>query len=229
MYECLSGVQIRGKKIQLRGLRTLLAISLVFLVCFLLLAVFRSGFASLNLSVNIWAASINNNGSFTILAKGLSLIFDTTALAIMSVAVASILLAKNYKRYSLLLLSSMLGDAILVLAFKTLIMSQRPLNEIILETGYSFPSGHVTGCVVFFGVLTYFAWKRWTTLNAKIVTSGLYIAITVVVAFDRIYLNVHWLSDTIGGVFLGAFWLLLCFFVFEYLALNQRFKTLTKV
>ena len=122
----------------------------------------------------------------------------------------------------------MLGDAILVLTFKTLIMSQRPINEIIPETGYSFPSGHVTGCVVFFGMLTYFAWKRWTTLKAKVVTSGLYIAITAVVGFDRIYLNVHWFSDTIGGVFLGAFWLLLCVFVFEYLALNQRLSFLER-
>ena len=52
--------------------------------------------------MNLWAASINT-GSFTIVAKGISIVFDTTALAIISVAVAIILLLKNYKRYSLFL------------------------------------------------------------------------------------------------------------------------------
>jgi undecaprenyl-diphosphatase len=117
------------------------------------------------------------------------------------------------------------GDALLVLFFKTVVMSPRPLNEIIPETGYSFPSGHVTGCVVFFGVLTFIAWKRWSTLRAKAVTCGFYVSITASVGFDRIYLNVHWLSDAIGGVFLGAFLVLLCISIFEYLTLNYRSKS----
>jgi undecaprenyl-diphosphatase len=220
-------VQIKDQKIQIRRQRILFALALIFLVCFSLLAAFRSAFAPLNLSVNLWAGSINN-GSFTIVAKAISVVFDTTFIGITSIVVAGILFLMNYKRFSLLVLSAMAGDALLVLFLKIIIMSQRPTNQILLETGYSFPSGHVTGCVVFFGVLTYIAWKRWNTLSARAVTCGLYVTITAVVGFDRIYLNVHWFSDIIGGVFLGAFWLFLCVFVFEYLALSQRSKLLKK-
>jgi undecaprenyl-diphosphatase len=202
-----------------------LAISLAFLICFLLLGVFRSSFSSINMSVNVWAASINT-GSFTIFAKGISVVFDTTALAIISVVVAAVMFLSSHKRYGLLLLTAMLGDALLVFFFKLLIMSQRPLNEIISETNFSFPSGHVTGCVVFFGVLIYFAWNRWNTVKVKATTSVLYVAITSIVGFDRIYLNVHWLSDVVGGVFLGAFWVLLSIAIFEYLALRQRSRGL---
>ena len=218
-------MQIKGKKIQIHRQKAILALTLTFFVCFLLLAIFRSVFASLNLNVNQWAASINS-GSFTASARGISIIFDTTFIGIVSVVVAVILLLMNYKRFSLLVLSAMAGDALLVLFIKLIIMSQRPTNEILLETGYSFPSGHVTGCVVFFGVLTYFAFRRWNNLKTKAVTSGLYVAITVVVGFDRIYLNVHWLSDAIGGVFLGGFWLLLCILVFEHFDLSWRSKVL---
>ena len=220
-------MQIKDKKIQIRRQRILFALALIFLVCFSLLAAFRNAFASLNLSVNLWAASINNE-SFTIVATEISVVFDTTFIGLTSIVVSVILFLMNYKRFSLLVLSAMAGDALLVFFLKILIMSQRPTNQILLETGYSFPSGHVTGCVVFFGVLTYIAWKRWNTLRAKAVTCGLYVATTAVVGFDRIYLNVHWFSDIVGGVFLGGFWLLLCFFVFEYLAFNQRSKFLRK-
>jgi undecaprenyl-diphosphatase len=216
-------VQIKDKKIQSSRKRSLLAVALFFLACFLVVAAFRGSFSSLNLSVNLWAASINN-GPFTIVAKEISVVFDTTFLGITSIVLGVILFLMNYKRFGFLMLSAMGGDALIVLFFKAVVMSQRPLNEIIPETGFSFPSGHVAGCVVFFGVLTYIAWKRWSTLRAKAATCGLYVSITAIVGFDRIYLNVHWLSDEIGGVFLGAFWVLLCISIFEYLTFNNRSK-----
>ncbi len=111
----------------------------------------------------------------------------------------------------------MAGEALLVEFLKIVIMSPRPLNGIIAVTGYSFPSGHTTSCVVFFGILTYFVWKHWNSFKIKASTAGLYVSLTAVVAFDRIYLNVHWFSDIIGAVFLGAFWLAFSIFLFKNL------------
>ena len=122
------------------------------------------------------------------------------------------------------MLGAMEGDALLVGLFKTVIMSPRPLNEIIAETGYSFPSGHATSSVVFFGVLTYFAWKHWNSAKVKALTSGLYVSITAVVGFDRIYLNVHWFSDIVGAFFLGVFWLTFCIPFFKRLVSSGRIQ-----
>ena len=124
------------------------------------------------------------------------------------------------------MLGAMAGDVLLVQTCKTLIASPRPLNEILAETGYSFPSGHVTGRVVFFGVLTYFAWSHWSSIKVKVLTGGLYVGIATVVGFDRIYLNVHWLSDVVGSVFLGAFWLLFCIMALRYLASRRALRVL---
>jgi hypothetical protein len=43
-----------------------------------------------------------------------------------------------------------------------------------------------------------------------------------VVGFDRIYLNVHWLSDVIGGWLFGAFWLSFVILVFRQLQFSGR-------
>ena len=188
----------------------------MFAICFFAVAFFRDSFYSVNLSVNLWSASINK-GFFTLSAQLIAVIFDTTALAAISLAVAILLFIFHQRRYGLLLLGAMAGDALLVDLFKTVIMSPRPLNGIVAESGYSFPSGHTTGSVVFFGVLTYFVWKNWGSKKVKVLTGGLYFSVSAVVGFDRIYLNVHWFSDILGGVFLGAFWLTFCILLFKCL------------
>ena len=187
----------------------------------MLVVLFRGSFATVNLEVNMWAAAIQVD-FFTVLAKGISFALDATVLGAASVLLAVILFIKRHGRYGVLLLGAMAGDVLLVQMCKTLIASPRPINEILAETGYSFPSGHVTGSVVFFGVLTYFAWTHWRSAQVKASTAGLYVAIVAVVGFDRVYLNVHWLSDVTGAVFLGAFWLILSIFVFKNLLQTGR-------
>jgi undecaprenyl-diphosphatase len=188
--------------------------ALLFLVCFLFVAYFRGAFYSINLDVNLWAATFNI-GFFTETAKLVSVGFDTVPLLAASLAIAFFLFTRRYRRYSILLLGAMAGDALLVEFFKTIIASPRPLNGIIVETGYSFPSGHTTSSVVLFGILVYVAWRQWKKLHAKVLAVGLYVSEVGVVAFDRIYLNVHWFSDVLGALFLGAFWVTFCVWMFK--------------
>ncbi len=74
--------------------------------------------------------------------------------------------------------------------------------------GNSFPSGHMVRTVVVYGLLA-FVVRR---LSASALVQGLAmpvaILIIVLMAFDRLYLDVHWESDVIGGLLLGAIGLL---------------------
>ena len=203
--------------------RIILAVSALSLLCFLLTVVFRASFSTLNVDINQWAASINS-GPFTLTAKVISIVFDTIVMIVLSLVVAVSLFISGHKRYSFLLLGTMAGDALLVEIIKALIKSPRPTNEIIFQTGFSLPSGHTTASVVFFGVLTYFAWTNWKSRKTKALTSGSYIFLVALVGFDRIYLNVHWFSDIVGAAFLGAFWLSFCILTFKYAISNKRFQ-----
>lgn len=204
--------------------RPLFIACLVALLGFLLVTFFRANFHSVDVGVNLWVPSIQSN-SLTFFAQGVALIFDTISLVIISLVISGVLFLKNYKAHGLLLLGAMGGDALIISALKTLEHISRPTNAISFDTGFSYPSGHSAGCIVFGGVLAYFAWRHWQSRGSRVVIGvGLGIVIGVV-GFDRVYLNVHWLSDVFGGWLVGAFWLLFVILVFRHLIVTGKFQS----
>jgi undecaprenyl-diphosphatase len=79
-----------------------------------------------------------------------------------------------------------------------------------------FPSGHVLSTVVFFGLMIYLIAmassrrRRWRVLACLVAAAPV-----VIVAFSRLYLDKHWVSDLVGGLTIGAAYLLLAIWVVE--------------
>jgi len=202
--------------------QTLLIACIIFLAAFLLLTFFRPSLHGLDVRVNLWMPSIQSR-SFTPLAEGIAFVFDTTSLVVISVVISGILLIKNRKPYALLLLGGMGGDALLLEVTKTIVHSARPTNMLVPDTGFSYPSGHSAGIVVFGGILAYFAFRHWQSTRTR-VSIGVGLGVVVaVVSFDRLYLNVHWLSDVLGSWLFGTFWLLFVILVFGWLERAGKF------
>ena len=200
--------------------RQYLVLSLAFLTAFLSVLFLRANLLSFDLTVNSWVPTIHS-GWATPIAIAISYVFDTYSLLILSLTIAGYLFYKNYRPHSLLLLVAMGGNAAFVALFKTLVQSPRPLNGVIIDTGYSFPSGHTAGSIVFCGILAYFAWNHWKTTKPRTLLITSTVLITTVVGFDRLYLNVHWFSDVLGGCLLGLFWLTFSILLFKLLINNN--------
>jgi membrane-associated phospholipid phosphatase len=77
------------------------------------------------------------------------------------------------------------------------------------ELGFSFPSGHATTAVVFFGGLLLFV---WSTPLAPVWQTVATVPITIVIAgipWSRMVLGAHFGTDVLGGMIFGAGWLCL--------------------
>jgi len=74
---------------------------------------------------------------------------------------------------------------------------------LVVETDFSFPSGHVTAAVAVYGFLAFLLWQNrhrvWAVLSAMWV---------LVIAFSRIYLGVHYPSDTLAAMAFTSLWLI---------------------
>ena len=72
----------------------------------------------------------------------------------------------------------------------------------------SFPSGHMVRTVLVYGLLAFVVRRLAPWPWARNLALPLAIVLIVVLAFDRLYLEVHWESDVLGGILLGAIALL---------------------
>ena len=190
----------------------------------MLVFLFRSRFATIDSDINLWVPSIQSI-SLTYVALIVSFVFDTYSLLLITLAISAFLFIRSYRGESLLLLGAMGGDTVLVATIKNLVHSPRPLNGLVANSGFSFPSGHTTGSIVLCGLITYFAWQHWKTPMPRALVVTLCVTTSLVVGFDRLYLNFHWFSDVLGGVMLGLFWLTFSVLMFQLLKTNRKLHT----
>jgi len=118
------------------------------------------------------------------------------------------------------LLLSTAGSGILNRAVKMLIARPRPtapdVNVIRLHESQSFPSGHVTFYVCYFGFLFFVAYALLPARTlARRVALTLTASMVALVGLSRVYLGAHWPSDTIGAYFLGGLWLAFSLYMYQ--------------
>jgi len=124
-----------------------------------------------------------------------------------------------YKKFSLavfLILAPSLGG-LLNKFLKWIFKRERPdILPIITEHGYSFPSGHSMGSLLFYGSAAYVLLHIWKSAGIKAVTIIVACLFILMIGISRIYLGVHYPTDVVGGYAVGFSFLLVCIFVFRY-------------
>lgn len=110
------------------------------------------------------------------------------------------------------LLLSAGGGALVNFLLKLLIGRPRPTADLVnvfRELGTrSFPSGHVTFYVCYFGFLFFVAYallpRGSFVRRAALVLAALPV---LLIGFSRVYLGAHWPSDTLGAYLVSGLWL----------------------
>jgi undecaprenyl-diphosphatase len=119
--------------------------------------------------------------------------------------VFSLFLISKRKKDTFYVLAIVTGlGAILPEIIKIIIERIRPMSNLLLETSYSFPSGHATLSTVFLLSSIFLISPTIKNNFSRIVFIICTSIIFPLVALSRIYLSVHWTSDVLGGVLLGS-------------------------
>lgn len=89
------------------------------------------------------------------------------------------------------------------LAVKRIYKRKRPAGGARLhELTYAFPSGHSTASAAIFGTASYVLWRE--DMIPRDVAITLATVGTLLVGASRVYLDVHWTTDVLGGWSVGG-------------------------
>jgi undecaprenyl-diphosphatase len=170
----------------------------------------NSRVADVDASVAQWGA--DHAGSVS--ERGLTLITqlgETWFVFILAIIIAVVAHLRRPNRWiPVFLFTVLVGQWLLTNGIKELLDRVRPaLNPIAETLGPSFPSGHTTTAAAFYAAAA-LVLGRGVGPNGRAFLAGVAAGIAVAVACTRVFLDVHWLTDTIAGLSLGWAWFAAC-------------------
>lgn len=156
---------------------------------------------------------LHTNGSAP-LTKVMWIITSLHASAVVCVAavlVGFVLWRRRERYWVAALWVSVFGGLLLNRTLKLVFHRARPHfdDPLLTLTSYSFPSGHTMIATVFYGALAAFVFAKSKSWPLRIFAAVLAITLIVLVAFSRVYLGAHYLSDVLGAMAEGLAWIAL--------------------
>ncbi len=104
------------------------------------------------------------------------------------------------------------GGMVVNVLLKYTFQRARPSFEepLVQLATYSFPSGHTSGATLFYGVLAAYLIVQWRGTGVRLLVLLAACAMVALVAYSRVYVGAHYLSDVLAGVAVGCAWLSIC-------------------
>lgn len=142
---------------------------------------------------------------------GLTWLGDDWHPYVVVVLVAGALALKGMKKTALAIVACAAGGEIFGFIIKVLVKRPRPaadgLHIMRHRHTLSFPSGHVTHFVVFYGFLFVLAFLYMRSSPGRTIILIILALLLVSIGFSRVYVGEHWPSDVLGGYLTGLCWL----------------------
>ena len=137
-------------------------------------------------------------------------------LTLLCAAMALWAMAARRPRLAAGVLSALLLVGLLSVSLKALFSHPRPLDAIITAHEASFPSGHMLGSAVVYGLMAALLLSSGLKRSLRALGVVALLLLTAGVGLSRLYLGVHWPSDLLGSLALALMLLALVLFFLHY-------------
>jgi membrane-associated phospholipid phosphatase len=161
-------------------------------------------------SIAAWGYD-HRSASSTSGLEAISNLGNIRIVVVLAVVLAVVELIRGRNRWTpLFLLVVLAGMEGAMLEVKDLVNRVRPaLVPAAAHLGPSFPSGHSATAAAFYAAAALVI-GRHVRRPARHIVIALAVAVAIAVAASRVLLDLHWLSDVVGGLSLGWAWFAVC-------------------
>jgi undecaprenyl-diphosphatase len=104
------------------------------------------------------------------------------------------------------------GGLFINMSIKDFFDGRRPVWADPLHLGqqWQFPSGHVLGATIGYGLVILLLWHKFDRPRLRITFVLGLLALLLLIGFSRLYVRDHYLGDVLAGYAVGLSWLALC-------------------
>ena len=152
------------------------------------------------------------NDILTSIFKVFTFFGSTAFIVALSVLLFVVFLILKKKTHAYLTASVIIISTILNNVIKVIIMRSRPealeVLKLVIETSYSFPSGHTMASVTIYGILLYLVNKTDLKKGLKNTLKVILFTLPIFIGISRIYLGAHFATDVIGAYLVSSILLL---------------------
>lgn len=154
------------------------------------------------------------NGFLNVIVVALTHCGDTLTIVALCVV---LLILPTRKTYGLPVSLAAISGVAVYKPMKHLFLRARPdvSLHLVEQGGYSFPSGHSVSSVIVYGLLLYLIRKHCKNEKLKNVLSVICSVLMLLIGPSRLYVSVHWASDVLCGMLIGAGILMIAILILE--------------
>ena len=191
--------------------------TLAFLILTLFVKIdFTHGPFPFDRPIQTWAFHLQSSSGLTYFFSHMTNIFgDKGGIIVAALLALALYLLFKQKEATIWFATTVVLSLALNTVIKVIIGRERPdihrLAAFANEAGKSFPSGHSIFATIIFGSIFFICLGKLKNRSSKILLGILCIILIALVMFSRIFVGVHYPSDTIGGFLEGISILLLTY------------------
>jgi membrane-associated phospholipid phosphatase len=136
-----------------------------------------------------------------------SALSNTETKIVLMIGLAPLMLAmyKRWKDWAWLTVALLLEVSVFGTTSELVARDRPPVEQLDGAPTNSWPSGHIAAALVFYVGLAVVIWRNRSDRPARIAAVLIAIAAPTAVMLSRLYLGMHFATDAIGGLVLGAF------------------------
>lgn len=168
------------------------------------------------------------NPALNAMAVDVTALGSATVLSIFILVSSSLLVFKRRFAEAIHIVTAAAGAAVISWMMKSYFERARPvtLPHLVDVQGYSYPSGHSLASAAVYFTFAALLFHQFKHKNARFILVFFALALIGLIALSRIYLGVHYASDTIAGVLLGTGWAAALAAANEFLLTRRRLNGL---